>query len=508
MISEHRIERGIPLSADPPSSGPCSYEALLEVLVREFSAPAALLDPCRRRWMARRGSPDADFPDADRCLRGLAATTTAPMREVSIWSPEGDEGVNWLALPVNDDAGEEAWAVLGFAPPRGDPSYRGAWGAPCPARPLRLWGHSVCENLKSRREHQSLARHLSSRGREASLMERLIRWLRISDAPERFQRRAVAGLREELGVEVVAWVGAHRQEPIQASSDAHPEAVLRALAADSPMQPIQVLYRPTGDDSIEQAVIVTSEPESPSGWLIAINPLNGRILNRSHFELMQQVALLIGTQRSNARLYIDLKDMLFGIIKALTSAIDAKDPYTCGHSERVARIAVRLAEQMGISPNQRGDIYLMGLLHDVGKIGIDDQVLKKTSKLTAEEYRLIQSHVQIGVHILADLKKLNHLLPGVGVHHHEAWDGSGIRRPGGRADPHGRAILAVGRCLRRDVEHPPYRRLLPNKIDANFREGAGKQWDPRVVEALFACRGDVDPDPPEGAGGERRHRRQ
>ena len=66
-----------------------------------------------------------------------------------------------------------------------------------------------------------------------------------------------------------------------------------------------------------------------------------------------------------------------------------------------------------MSANQRGDLYLMGLLHDVGKIGIDDGVLKKTGPLTPEEYRQIQSHVEIGVHILSDLKKLHHLLPGV-----------------------------------------------------------------------------------------------
>ena len=95
----------------------------------------------------------------------------------------------------------------------------------------------------------------------------------------------------------------------------------------------------------------------------------------------------------NARIYSDLKELLFGVIRALTAAIDAKDPYTSGHSERVARIAVRLAEELGMSANQRSDLYLMGLLHDVGKIGIDDSVLKKTGPLTPDEYRLIQSHV-------------------------------------------------------------------------------------------------------------------
>src|SRR6202042_3580690 len=138
-----------------------------------------------------------------------------------------------------------------------------------------------------------------------------------------------------------------------------------------------------------------------------LNPLNDRAFTAADAELLQPVASMIAAQQVNARVYADLKELLFGVIRALTSAIDAKDPYTSGHSERVARIAVRLAEEMGLSANQRGDLYLMGLLHDGSKIGIDDQVLKKAEPLTPEEYRTIQSHVEIGVHILEDLKKLH-----------------------------------------------------------------------------------------------------
>ena len=90
----------------------------------------------------------------------------------------------------------------------------------------------------------------------------------------------------------------------------------------------------------------------------------------------------------------------------------------------MARIAVRIAEELAIPSSQRSDLYLAGLLHDVGKIGIDDDVLKKSGPLSADEYRRIQCHVDIGVNILRDLKKLSHILPGV-RHHHESFDGSG-----------------------------------------------------------------------------------
>src|SRR5262245_65899274 len=79
-------------------------------------------------------------------------------------------------------------------------------------------------------------------------------------------------------------------------------------------------------------------------------------------------------------------ELLFGVIRSLTSAIDARDPYTRGHSERVARVAVQLGRQMGLSSREKSNLYLAGLLHDVGKIGIADEVLKNAGKLTADEY--------------------------------------------------------------------------------------------------------------------------
>ena len=246
---------------------------------------------------------------------------------------------------------------------------------------------------------------------------------------------------------------------------------------------------------------VAADSQGTTGWLLAVNPLDGRPFTPRVVELLQPVASLIATQQTNARLYSDLKELLFGVIRALTAAIDAKDPYTSGHSERVARIAVRLSEELGIPANQRSDLYLMGLLHDVGKIGVDDAVLKKSGPLTPEEYRVIQSHVEIGVHILADLKKLSHLLPGV-RHHHECLDGSGY--PSGLAGddiPLEARILAVADSFDAMSSTRPYRRrLTPLQIDKIFHDGAGVQWDPKIVDALFACRLDIEHIRQKGLG--------
>jgi HD-GYP domain-containing protein (c-di-GMP phosphodiesterase class II) len=143
----------------------------------------------------------------------------------------------------------------------------------------------------------------------------------------------------------------------------------------------------------------------------------------------------------------------------------------------------------------------MGLLHDVGKIGIDDQVLKKTGPLTPDEYRQIQAHVEIGVHILSDLKKLHHLLPGV-LHHHESLDGTGY--PAGLAGeqiPLEARILAVADSFDAMSSTRPYRRrMTPAQIDEILRKGSGKQWDPRIIDALFGCRMDIEDIRQKGLG--------
>jgi HD-GYP domain-containing protein (c-di-GMP phosphodiesterase class II) len=137
-------------------------------------------------------------------------------------------------------------------------------------------------------------------------------------------------------------------------------------------------------------------------------------------------------------------------------------------------------------------LYLSGLLHDIGKIGIDDQVLRKPGKLTVTEYEHIKVHAEIGYRILKDLKQLDQVLPAV-RHHHEAWNGSGYPRGlAGEQIPLYARIVAVADACDAMSSDRPYRKGIPEqKLDAILREGAGGQWDPRVIEAYFAVRDEI-----------------
>ena len=213
---------------------------------------------------------------------------------------------------------------------------------------------------------------------------RLIRRMRISDPPRHFQSLATNVLKASLGMAAVAWI----------PSDSHEEVVVSGAIDGIRPVSYRALIPASSRDTVAAArarrrKVTTGLTASPStdthrsrrdrraGSSPPI-PRRDRPIGTPEIERMQYVASLIATQLSNARIYAELKDLLFGIIRALTAAIDAKDPYTSGHSERVARIAVRLAEELGIPPTSASDLYLAGLLHDIGKIGIDDLVLKKS----------------------------------------------------------------------------------------------------------------------------------
>jgi HD-GYP domain-containing protein (c-di-GMP phosphodiesterase class II) len=245
--------------------------------------------------------------------------------------------------------------------------------------------------------------------------------------------------------------------------------------------------------AVQQLIVVSlCEGSRCFGYLVAVNHSRGRELGTVEANLLASVASILGIHCGNSDLYRRRAELLTGIVRALTSAIDAKDPYTCGHSDRVARVAERIAKHLDLDQRSLNTIYLSGLLHDIGKIGINDDVLRKPGPLTPAEFEHIKMHPELGYKILVDLNELDEVLPVV-LHHHENWDGKGYPRGlSGEQTPLLARIVAVADAFDAMGSDRPYREGMPDdKVDAILRAGAGKQWDAKVVEAFFAVREDI-----------------
>ena len=161
------------------------------------------------------------------------------------------------------------------------------------------------------------------------------------------------------------------------------------------------------------------------GLMVAVNRIDKPDFDSTDVKLFTSVASGCAVFIENGRLF---KELFVGSLKALTNSIDAKDQYTRGHSERVAFISRWIAERINaaepLDEDQIHKVYLAGLLHDIGKIGIDENVLRKSGKLTPEERQCIQRHPSIGASILRGIKQMRDIVPGV-RYHHERMDGKG-----------------------------------------------------------------------------------
>jgi HAMP domain-containing protein len=181
----------------------------------------------------------------------------------------------------------------------------------------------------------------------------------------------------------------------------------------------------------------------------------------------------------------EINDLFLGTIRALSEAIDAKDPYTEGHSQRVNRYSMIIARQLGLSDAELREIHVASLLHDVGKIGIEDHILKKTSALTDEEFEIIKTHPVLGANIMSPIRQMKNMLPGL-RHHHERCDGSGypdrLKREG---IPFMARIIAVADTFDAITTNRPYqRRMTFEQAVARINELKGPALDDEVVEAF------------------------
>ena len=190
------------------------------------------------------------------------------------------------------------------------------------------------------------------------------------------------------------------------------------------------------------------------------------------------------------------KELFMGAIRMLANAIDEKDPYTRGHSERVAFYSMLMARHLGMSEEEVERVHLSGIIHDVGKIGIEDRILRKPAALTDEEYEIMKQHPRKGEHIL-DAVPLLKEMAGAGLMHHENWDGSGY--PDGKKGEEipllGR-IVSVADAFDAMTTDRPYSKAMTFEVAlGRLRFLAGKKFDAGCVDAIekAAAAGDLTP---------------
>ena len=244
------------------------------------------------------------------------------------------------------------------------------------------------------------------------------------------------------------------------------------------------------------------------GWIVAVNKFESEFclqrydgstrVSEAEFGtveagLISSAGSMLATHFFNVDLMKEKEVLLTSIIRALASALDAKDPYTCGHSERVAAFARRIAVEMGVPDEKAEEIYLTGLLHDIGKIGIDDSTLTHPGPLSEQQYDEIKRHPDGGWAILHGIAQLRHVLPGV-LFHHESFDGTGY--PDGLAGieiPLEARILAVADAYDAMTSSRPYRHgMTHQKAIGILKDGSGTQWDPEVIECFLSIEGEME----------------
>lgn len=377
------------------------------------------------------------------------------------------------------------------------------------------------EAERKEEERESLVRQITADFEELEFLRQMAESLALANSNEEtteMANKVLPRLRERIHAEAVVFVSAGRDKaaclvgrPILSTGrnildDRTCTQLVERFRDAAAIQPVVRNHCARssefqGVDGLRSFVLAPMvRSKAVLGWLLAINRVHsltdgpkqrGWRLSRNEFgtneaSLLNSTASVLATHATNVELLRDKDQLLFEMVRALVNVIEAKDPYTCGHSERVALYAKQLGSAMGLKAKICRRIYLSGLLHDVGKIAVRDAVLAKANKLSDEEFAEIKQHPDAGWGILFGLDALDGVLAGV-LHHHERWDGAGY--PDGLVGediPRDARILAVADAFDAMTSDRPYRKALPfERAESVLREGAGKQWDPAKVDIFL-----------------------
>jgi len=250
----------------------------------------------------------------------------------------------------------------------------------------------------------------------------------------------------------------------------------------------RLITKPWNDDELRATIRQAFEQADLKDEIKRLN----RVTREQNFKLQDMNRNLEDMVRERtkqlANKHQELRTAYVQTVGALAEAVDAKDAYTRGHSERVGVYASKIAREMGFAKEFIERVYIAGLLHDVGKIGIRDAVITKPAKLTVEEYAEIQQHPAIGAKILEPVDFLADIAPCV-RHHHEWYDGSTLGYPDrlrGDAIPLPSRIILVADTVEAMTSDRPYRKALPiENVVSELQKFSGSQFDPACTEAFL-----------------------
>jgi putative nucleotidyltransferase with HDIG domain len=243
---------------------------------------------------------------------------------------------------------------------------------------------------------------------------------------------------------------------------------------------------PLVKDGLQSALVLPLFIQDRLAGLVALGYRDGVTCAPEDRDQARQLADQVAVALANARLVEELDALNWGALYALARAIDAKSPWTAGHSERVTALALQIGRTMDLSQAQLDIMHRGGLLHDIGKLGIPPPILDKPGRLSDEELHCMRSHVQIGVRILEPIAAYREVIPIV-LQHHERFDGKGY--PSGVAgeaiDRYAR-IFSVADCYDALVSDRPYRAGMDrHQVIEHIARDAGRAFDPQVVDAFL-----------------------
>jgi putative nucleotidyltransferase with HDIG domain len=204
--------------------------------------------------------------------------------------------------------------------------------------------------------------------------------------------------------------------------------------------------------------------------------------------LQRQATTLQVRSRELMDSYRRLEESSLEAIESLNATVDAKDPYTAGHSARVQRIALAVAEELGVPAERLDAVRFGGLFHDIGKIAVPDSILTKPAALDDDEYAVVQRHPADGAEIVSHFSRLHEAVPLI-RHHHERWDGTGYPdRLAGEQIPLEACVVGLADAWDAMTTDRPYRASMPvDEAVAEVHRCRGTQFAPVVVDAFFAA---------------------